>query len=262
MRSGRLLLATGLLVAGLGGAAALRPEPGPAPQPQAAASPLPPAPGPFATASPDPSASPSAGSPAPPVDADPGPRVAGPASPEARPRTVLAGTGRLRVVPGGSPRSGSGPLHRYRVEVEGGLGVDARSFAAEVDRVLADDRSWGAGGRASFQRVDAGPVRFRVVLASPRTTDRLCRPFDTRSRYSCGLLDRAVINSARWLRGAPAYDGRLADYRQYVVNHEVGHALDHRHERCPGRGRQAPVMLQQTIGLRGCRANPWPYPSA
>ncbi len=245
MHPGRLLLAAGLLIGGLGGAGALGVggDPAPVAAPSTGATPLP--------------------RPASPAPLAPAPATAEPDVPPSagRPRTVLAGTGRLSVVDGGSRRSGSGPLHRYRVEVEGGLGVDARAFAAEVDRVLADPRSWGAGGRASFQRVDAGPVRFRVVLASPRTTDRLCRPYDTQSRYSCGLLDRAVINSARWQGGARSYDGRLADYRRYVVNHEVGHALDHRHERCPGRGRPAPVMLQQTISLRGCRANPWPYPS-
>ncbi len=173
---------------------------------------------------------------------------------------VRTGTGRLHVVRGRTERSGRGPLQRYRVQVEGGLGVDAEQFAAEVERVLADGRSWGADRRLSFQRVDRGPVRFTVVLASPRTTDRLCRPLDTAGRYSCGTGQRAVLNSRRWLRGADAYAGRLPAYRTYLVNHEVGHVLGHRHERCPGPGRRAPVMLQQTKGLAGCRPNPWPHP--
>ncbi|MCW2608155.1 MAG: hypothetical protein JWO60_2848, partial [Frankiales bacterium] len=164
------------------------------------------------------------------------------------------------VVPGQSATAGTGPLRRYTVAVEGGLGVDPRAFAAAVERVLADPRSWGAGGRASFRRVPSGPVSFRVVLASPRTTDRLCAPLDTGGTYSCGTETTAVINARRWLRGATSYTGDLPSYRQYVVNHEVGHVLGHRHDRCPSAGAPAPVMVQQTKGLYGCARNPWPYP--
>ncbi len=183
-----------------------------------------------------------------------------PATSPAPVAVVQRGTGRTAVVGGTGPRQGTGPLRRYTVAVEGGLGVDAVGFAGEVQATLADPRSYGAGGRASFQRVDGGPVAFRVVLASPDTTDRLCRPLDTGGTLSCGNGDRAVLNLRRWLTGATAYAGDLPRYRQYLVLHEVGHTLGHSHERCPGPGRLAPVMLQQTKGVGSCRPNPWPYP--
>ena len=173
---------------------------------------------------------------------------------------VEHGNGELETARGGTRRSGTGPLKRYDVRVEQGLGVSAADFAAEVDRTLADPRSWGADARMSFRRVASGPVDFRVVLASPDTTDRLCRPLSTGGIYSCGNGDTAVINSMRWLRGADAYRGALPEYRQYVVNHEVGHTLGHGHATCPGRGEDAPVMMQQTKGVGACRAVPWPYP--
>ena len=174
---------------------------------------------------------------------------------------VEHGDGRPVVVRGESVRRGTGPLRRFMVEVEGGLGVDPVEFARAVEATLADPRSWGADGRSSTQRVASGPVAFRVVLASPDTTDRLCRPLRTGGTYSCANGERAVINARRWLRGATSYAGDTAAYRQYVVNHEVGHTLGHGHERCPGAGRPAPVMVQQTKGLGGCAKNAWPYPT-
>lgn len=182
------------------------------------------------------------------------------AAPPVRVAVVERGTGRLEVVPGASARSGPGPLRRYKVLVEDGLGVDVIAFARQVERVLADRRSWGAGGRMSFARVDDGEVDLRVVLASPRTTDDLCAPLRTASRLSCSTGSRAVINARRWLEGAPAYAGRLDAYRAYVVNHEVGHTLGRGHARCPGPGGPAPVMMQQTLGVGACRPSPWPYP--
>jgi len=188
------------------------------------------------------------------------PASASPAPSPSRIPVVRQGSGRLQMAPGGSARSGPGPLRRYSVQVEQGLGVDAAEFAAQVDATLADPRSWGADERLSFRRVSSGPVDVQVVLASPRTADRLCLPLDTAGIYSCGIGSRAVINSMRWLRGADAYDGQLPQYRQYVINHEVGHTLGHHHEGCAGAGRPAPVMMQQTKGVGACRPVPWPYP--
>lgn len=170
------------------------------------------------------------------------------------------GNGALTVIPGRSAASGPGRPTPYLVEVEGGLGVDAGGFAREVERVLADSRSWGAGGRRALRRVEGGEVVFRVALASPSTTDRLCAPLQTNGRFSCASGNRAVINSGRWLTGADSYAGRLGLYREYVVNHEVGHTLGRGHEACPGAGLPAPVMVQQTKSLYGCTQNTWPYP--
>jgi hypothetical protein len=185
----------------------------------------------------------------------------------ARPRAATAiayptkGKETWRFAAGNSAVAGeSGQLLHYRVAVEGGIaGVSANEFGSAVASTLADPRSWTAGGRWRLQRVGPGrPYHFTVYLATPVTRDRLCAM--GRDRYtSCRNGNHVVINVARWVHGVPHYGAPLATYRQYVVNHEVGHRLDHGHEPCPGKGRPAPVMQQQTLGLRGCVANAWPF---
>ncbi|MEX5716887.1 DUF3152 domain-containing protein [Geodermatophilus maliterrae] len=177
---------------------------------------------------------------------------------------VEQGAGSVTVVPGSSAVQGSGPLQRFVVEVEDGIGVDGAAFAAAVEATLGDPRSWGSGGRMSFQRVGeaeaaAGDYDFRVSLVSPGSMERYCPGVGTGGYTSCRYGERAVINLARWETAVPHYDGDIATYRQYVVNHEVGHALGNGHQECPGPGQVAPVMQQQTLGLDGCVKNAWPY---
>jgi hypothetical protein len=231
-----------------------------------------------APASTEPSAtsagSPSAAPPAPPV---PGTAAApdAPAQGDAEPTVLPApadavtyveqGAGTVSMVDGVSPVFGTGPLRRFVVEVEDGLGVDAAVFAQAVEATLGDQRSWGNGGRMSFQRVGvaeatARQYEFKVTLVSPGNMERYCPGVGTGGYTSCRYGERAVINLARWATAVPDYQGDVATYRQYVVNHEVGHALGQGHEPCPGAGQPAPVMQQQTLGLEGCTKNAWPYP--
>ncbi|MEU7617118.1 DUF3152 domain-containing protein [Micromonospora rifamycinica] len=156
--------------------------------------------------------------------------------------------------------TGTGRLVRYRVAVERDIrGLPVAEFAAEVGATLTAPQGWASGGRLRLWRVGpGGPADFTVHLATPGTRDELCG--DAADGYtSCRNGDRVVVNVARWVKGVPGYGAGLETYRRYVVNHEVGHRLGHGHERCPGRGRPAPVMQQQTLGLHGCTANAWPY---
>jgi hypothetical protein len=159
----------------------------------------------------------------------------------------------------------SGRTVRYTVEVEGGLGIDVGDYARTVARVLNDPRGWQTQDKVRFVNVtpaqaDHGDrVDIRVTLASPDTTDQLCAPLETRGQVSCFANGRAVLNAKRWLLGVEeAYGKDVASYRMYLVNHEVGHGIGHGHVSCPGKGRPAPVMMQQSYGLDGCTAWPWP----
>ena len=164
--------------------------------------------------------------------------------------------GTYTVAPGTSAPAGTGgELVQYRVEVENVVGISPVEFAAVVDAVTADPRGWTQAGARTLQRTDRASLR--IVLASPSTVDQLCAPLNTAGKYSCRNGNDVVINADRWTVGVPHFQP-LDQYRIYVINHELGHALGNPHEPCTGSGQASPVMLQQTIGLDGCTPNPWP----
>ncbi|MCU7723171.1 DUF3152 domain-containing protein [Actinoplanes sp. KI2] len=158
----------------------------------------------------------------------------------------------------------AGPIHRFHLGVEKPDAPGAAiGFAGEVDRALGDRRGWIASRGVRFQRVPLDvPAEFTVYLASARTSERMCRigGLETGAYTSCRLPGKVIVNDDRWEGAVRGYGAPLATYRAYAINHEVGHQLGHGHEACPGPGRLAPVMMQQTFGLKGCLANSWPYP--
>ena len=157
------------------------------------------------------------------------------------------------------PASSAGRLIRYDVKVEDNLDIDPDEAARIIAGVLNDKRSWRGSGRVRFELVsgDSERAELHAYIVTPGTTDRLCAPLATRGEVSCQNGDRVVLNAKRWQLGAEAYGRDLANYRRYLVNHEFGHYIGYGHVDCPGRGKLAPVMLQQTKGLDGCRKNPW-----
>lgn len=176
-------------------------------------------------------------------------------------RYPQAGAAIWRAAKGAAKVAGSaGTPLRFQVAVERDIvGIDPQRFAMAIFTTLADPRGWTGGNQWRFQLVgDDQRPDFTVYLATPATRDLLCEAgYD---RYtSCRLGDRVVLNVARWTHGVPGNPTDLNSYRQYLINHEIGHRLDHGHELCPGQGQPAPVMQQQTLGLHGCVPNPWPY---
>jgi hypothetical protein len=184
------------------------------------------------------------------------------------PPYTFTGTGTFTTIAGTSGVLGKGQLFRFTIDIENGItGVNPQSFAAGVMEALSDQRSWIGSGAIALQRVDSGPVDFRISLAAPTTVRSICG-YSLKIETSCnaGSVGRVMLNVSRWTRGAQAYSGDLVNYHRYAVNHEVGHALGHNHAHgCLTNG-MAPVMMQQTIGTRGtggqtCRPNPWPFPA-
>lgn len=201
--------------------------------------------------------------------------------PEGGPFTEQA-NGTWTVVPGAGLQFGAGRLLTYTVEVEDGveLAGGPQGFAAAVDATLQNPKSWIGSGEYAFQRIDDPQAAdIRITLTSQLTQRAMCGfviPHDA----SCwkSELSQVMLNTARWARGAVAFQGNVEQYQQYVVNHEVGHALGFPHVGCEETGRFAPVMMQQTWGLANdylaalgadgviadgkvCEPNAWPFPT-
>ncbi|BEL10092.1 hypothetical protein Q0Z83_082830 [Actinoplanes sichuanensis] len=181
----------------------------------------------------------------------------------------VKGSGRFEYANERGPVAGSGGrLRRFKVAVEKGSGEDVAAFAAQVRAILEDERSWIGSGSVRMQMVaGSDQADFTVYLATRDTAGRMCEVGGTNIRIggvpftSCRAVGKAIINLDRWRLSAQPYlraGTDLAAYRQYVINHEVGHELGHRHEGCPQAGGRAPVMVQQTLTLRGCV--PWSWP--
>ncbi|WP_420099653.1 DUF3152 domain-containing protein [Corynebacterium sp.] len=201
----------------------------------------------------------------------------------------------------GDPDRRDADTYSFVVEVENGLDTSSfgggDAFAASVDATLSDPRSWTSGGTFAFRHISVtarSTPDLRIRLTSPETTRDICGaqieletscfirgPDVEGERHGAATAGRVIVNAARWVRGATTFEGDLGSYRQYLVNHEVGHGLGFaRHQVCPDDGVLAPVMMQQTLSLNNgeledleagaeygdsepdatCRPNSWPYP--
>lgn len=197
-----------------------------------------------------------------------------------------AGTYRPIGTPGMTAGEGTEQVIRYVIEVEDGVGTATiggdDALAAMIDATLANPMGWTADPRYRFEHVglDQEPD-MRIQLTSVGSTHEICGndlAMETSCFYSVG--NRVVLNESRWVRGAAPFEGDLGSYRQYLINHEVGHGLGYAaHEPCGGDGELAPIMMQQTISLNNtdlaqmdsnevyeadgqtCIYNPWPYPN-
>ena len=148
---------------------------------------------------------------------------------------------------------------RYRIERRTDDPATA-GFAQVVRETLADARGWEGAG---FRLVEDPGAEYVIVLAEGEEVDALCAPYRTGGRFSCQNGPVVAMNADRWRTATDRWTGDLADYRQMLVNHEVGHLLGRHHPpdpQCPAPGQPAPVMAQQSTELNGCLPNPWPLP--
>lgn len=158
----------------------------------------------------------------------------------------------------------TGRVVTYRLTIEGGMHADTKAVASTLGAALLDRRGWQGVDHVKFVQVtpaqlaDGKKATMTITVASPHQVDKLCAPLPTHGGTSCATGQHVILNYKLWARGVSYFKGDVAAYREYMVNHEVGHALGHGHQLCSKPGAYAPVMQQQTLGLQGCKAWPWP----
>lgn len=148
--------------------------------------------------------------------------------------------------------------YTYTVETRGAVTSDVGHFAAVARQTLADPRGWSLDGGIQFTEVPSGGG-FSLVLATPDAV-AAAAPICS-AEWSCRVGEQVLINEDRWNTATASWTDTLANYRHYVINHEVGHWLGLDHRSCPAPGAPAPVMQQQSISLDGCVTNTWPLAS-
>ncbi|HIW96204.1 MAG TPA: DUF3152 domain-containing protein [Candidatus Corynebacterium gallistercoris] len=198
------------------------------------------------------------------------------------------GDGTYRTVGAPGEKMGTGDEeYTYVVEVENSIdaghygGDDA--FAAVVDATLGNPKSWIGDPRFSFRHIAADSPEepdFRIQLTSTGTTHEVCgNSYNLETSCYMPIGNRVLLNESRWVRGATPFDGDIGAYRQYMINHEVGHGIGYAaHQPCEKDGALAPIMMQQTLSMNNqelykinpedsyadndstCRPNPWVYP--
>lgn len=133
---------------------------------------------------------------------------------------------------------------------------------------LQDARSWTRFGMR-FKQVasTAAKHHIRIIMASPARLKALFPTADM-EKWSVTKGDEFPVpiyfNTDNWEFGIrTSGHATVAEYRQYVINHEVGHALGFSHLQCgcadeAACSKDACIMQQQTHGTQGCQPTSWP----
>ena len=148
----------------------------------------------------------------------------------------------------------------YDVSTRGTTQGTLEEFKQVIAETFADSRGW-VRANVSFKYVESGG-QLHMILAEPSVVGSLA---GCSSQLSCCVKPSVYINDDRFMNASESYRAlgvSVANYRTMVINHEVGHWLGHDHiTTCETNTGLAPIMLQQSTGLRGCRPNYWPLSS-
>lgn len=151
----------------------------------------------------------------------------------------------------------------YTIKQFGTTKTDLEDFRTKIKETLNDPRGWTRLGLKFIETTD-DQSDVDILLADPNLLD----PIENCGyELSCTTWHNQIyLNDDRWREGTKTSQENnfsQRDYQHMVLNHEMGHWLGHYEHTpsCPSGG-PAPIMLQQSTGLRGCDSmNAWPLDS-
>lgn len=129
-------------------------------------------------------------------------------------------------------------------------------FTRCIDKTLNDVDSWDG---ITFVHDEENPdITIRLSSSSEimdeRTnkeveTDIYGNPTELSVTFYTERPVKVLINANNYINGVPISKLGKKEYRKYVINHEVGHALGYGHLPCDESTRICPVMYQMTKGV-------------
>ncbi len=137
----------------------------------------------------------------------------------------------------------------------------------KVKAVLQDPNGWMSVDKSiTFKFVEWDKLstiksknKIPIRLSNNKTIVTMCGFKEMEKLSCCDMRTKEVwLNFYRWKNGAKPSKQPLDKYRNYMINHEVGHALGRLHASCPCDGCSAPIMMQHTITIGKCKPNDKP----
>jgi len=127
-----------------------------------------------------------------------------------------------------------------------------------IYETLNDPRGWYSLGYKFVER-----SKNYDFLIKKKTTGEINNETKSMSLHNLSVTFKGYfettevwINRENWNSVPINFTGTHKEYRQYLVQHEIGHVLGYDHVTYRV-GRKCPVMYQQTKGTLKCKPNPW-----